>query len=153
MRQISPLSPSSPAQAGYLHDVGLMHRRNPLPSLALRIVEGISCDTLTRIPSDELNTLYDTIDDFVFDSRVLSFGVLADEDGVHVVVWSFEAFDGQARADVCEEVEGTPQCQVEGYVTFANCAGDDDEDLFVRWEREGDLLGVARGPKGSVFRI
>ena len=41
----------------------------------------------------------------MLNTRVLSLGVLTDEDSVDVVVRGLEALDGDARTDVGEEVE------------------------------------------------
>jgi hypothetical protein len=66
----------------------------------------------------------------VLDTRVFSLGVLTDEDGVDVVVRRLETLDGNARADVGEEGEGSSEGEVERDVAFADCAG---SVRFVRW--------------------
>lgn len=56
----------------------------------------------------------------MLDARVLALGVLADQDGIDVVVGGLVTGDGPARADVGEEIEGAAEGQVEGDVPFAN---------------------------------
>lgn len=50
---------------------------------------------------------------FVLDARVFSFRVLPNQDGVDIIVGSFEALDGQARPNVSEQVECSTKSQVE----------------------------------------
>jgi hypothetical protein len=69
----------------------------------------------------------------VLDTRVLSLGVLTDEDGVDVVIRRLETLDGHARADVGEEGEGSSEGEVERDVALANCAG----SVWVLPERAG----------------
>lgn len=57
----------------------------------------------------------------MFDTRVLAFSVLTNENSVDIVVRSLEAVDGDARSYVGEEEERSSQCQVEGDVTLPNC--------------------------------
>jgi hypothetical protein len=59
----------------------------------------------------------------VLDTRVLSLGVLTDEDGVDVVIRRLETLDGHAGTDVGEEGEGSSEGEVERDVALANCAG------------------------------
>lgn len=59
----------------------------------------------------------------MLNARVLSLSVLTDEDSVDIVIGRLEALNGQARADVREQVEGPAQRQVKGNVTLANCVG------------------------------
>lgn len=79
----------------------------------------------------------------VLNTGVLSLGVLTDENSVHVVIRGFVAFDGHTRADIGEEVEGAPECEVEGDVTLANWIQLSGE---VKRETQIDQLGVASGP-------
>ena len=56
----------------------------------------------------------------MLDTRVLSLGVLTDEDSVDIVVGGLVSFDRDTRADVGEEGEGASEGQVERDVAFAN---------------------------------
>jgi len=104
------------------HDVSLVDSSDPIPSMGLGIVEGVSGHAFARFPSDQLHGLNDAIDDLMLDSRVLALSVLSNEDGVDVVVGRLVALDGRTWSNVCKEVEGTSEGQVEGYVAFADCA-------------------------------
>jgi len=44
---------------------------------------------------------------FVFDTRIFTLRVFTNEDRVHVVVGSFEAFNRHARTDISKEIEGS----------------------------------------------
>jgi hypothetical protein len=54
--------------------------------------------------------LYDTIHHDMLDARVLSLGVLSDQDGIDIVVWGLVTGDRSARSDVGEKIE----CSAEG---------------------------------------
>lgn len=56
----------------------------------------------------------------MLDTRVLSLGVLTDENGVDVVVSSLVTVDGNTWANVCEKGKGTTKSQVERDVTLAD---------------------------------
>lgn len=56
----------------------------------------------------------------MLDTRVLSFSVLADQDGVDVVVCGLVPSNRAARADIGKEVEGAAEGQVERDMTFAD---------------------------------
>jgi hypothetical protein len=45
----------------------------------------------------------------MLDTRILSLGVFANEDGVDVVIRSLEALNGDARPDIGEKIEGPPK--------------------------------------------
>jgi hypothetical protein len=57
----------------------------------------------------------------VLDTRVLSFRVFTNENGVDIVVWCFVAGDGNAWPNVGEKVKGPSEGQVEGNVSLPNC--------------------------------
>lgn len=82
-----------------------MYRPDFRPAYLLGVLERESEDTLRGCSGDEFDALNDAVDDDMLDSRVLSFGVLADQDGVDVVVGCFVAGYRFAGADVGEEVE------------------------------------------------
>ena len=71
----------------------------------LGVLEGESQDTLAGLPGDQLDALDDTVDDDVLDARVFTLGVLANQDGVDVVVCGLVAGDGTAWPQVGKEVE------------------------------------------------
>lgn len=48
----------------------------------------------------------------MLDTRVLSFCIFTNQNGVDIIVWCLEALDGHAWSDVREQVEGPPQSQV-----------------------------------------
>ena len=56
----------------------------------------------------------------MLDSRVFSFCVLADKNSVNIVVWGLETLDGNARADVREEIEGPSECKIQRDVSLAD---------------------------------
>jgi hypothetical protein len=56
----------------------------------------------------------------MFDTRVFSFSVLSDQDGIDVIVWGLIASDRAARSDVGEEVECSSEGEVEGNMAFTN---------------------------------
>ena len=56
----------------------------------------------------------------MLDTGVLALGVLADENGVDVVVGGLEALDGHTGTDVREEVEGAAEGKVERDVALAD---------------------------------
>jgi hypothetical protein len=105
---------------GHLHDGGLVDSADLLPANVAGVLEGVSQNALRGLAGDELDALYDAIDDNVLNARVLSLGVLTDQDGVDVVVGSLVAGDGSAGTDVGEEVEGAAEGKVEGDVALAN---------------------------------
>ncbi|KAL9582181.1 MAG: hypothetical protein Q9203_005599, partial [Teloschistes exilis] len=90
---------------GHLHDCRLVYRTDLRPAYILGVLESESEDALRGFSGDEFDALNDAVDDHMLDPRVLSFGVLADEDCVNIVVWGFVAGYRFARADVGEEVE------------------------------------------------
>ena len=117
---------------GYnVHNVCLVNGSHPLAAGLLGIMERITRDAFRGVPGDELDGLHDAIYDLqkdgtkgqdqiskrdkktqnasktnlVFDTRILSFGILPNENRVHVVVWCLEPLDGNARSDVGKQVE------------------------------------------------
>lgn len=104
----------------HLHDGGLVDSADLLPANVAGVLEGVTQDALRGLTGDELDALDDAIDDDVLDAGVLALGVLADQDGVDVVVGGLEALDGPAGTDVGEEVEGTAERQVERDVALAD---------------------------------
>ena len=89
-------------------------------------MEGITCNSLRRIPCDEFDGLHYTVNDlkfwlsvhessmsrstnFVFNTRIFTLRVFTNEDRIHVVVESFETFDGNAGTDIGKEIKGSPK--------------------------------------------
>ena len=97
-----------------------MHGSDALTAMRLGVVERVTSDAFRGVPSDQLDGLDDTINNFVLDTRVLSLGVLTDEDSVDVVVWGLESLDGDTWTNVGKEVEGSAERQVQGDVALSN---------------------------------
>lgn len=137
-----------------------------------RVVESITSDSLGSLVGDELDGLDDTVDKLngrsaspivrrasrlseahlVLDTRVLSLGVLSDQDRVDIVVGRLVSLDRDTGSDVGEEGEGSTEGQVERDVTLSNYAGQ-------RLAGEGHhdtaeyTLGVARGPLRATVLV
>ena len=56
----------------------------------------------------------------MFNTRVLSFGILTNEDSINVVVGSLEALDRDTWSDVGKEIECSTESQVEGNVSLSD---------------------------------
>lgn len=105
---------------GHLHNGGLVHGADLLPSNLLGMLESKSKDALRCLAGDELDALDNTINNDVLDARVFTLSVLSDEDGIDAVVWGLEADDGLAGSQVGEKVEGSAEGEVEGDVALAD---------------------------------
>ena len=105
---------------GHFHDGGLVDGADLLATNGLGVLEGESQDTLGSGLGDQLDGLDDSVNDDVLDTRVLSLGVLTDENNVDIVVWGLVSSDGLAWTKVCEEVEGTAKSKIEGDVTLSD---------------------------------
>lgn len=66
----------------------------------LCVLECEAEDALRGFAGDELDGLYDAVDDDVFNARIFAFGVFADEDRVDIVVWCLVASNRLARTKV-----------------------------------------------------
>ena len=81
----------------------------------------------------------------VFNTGVLSLSVLANENGVDVIIRGLESFDRGTGANIGEKLEGAAKCQVQRDVSFANYKGQNFSagriHLILPY-----ILGVARGP-------
>jgi hypothetical protein len=88
----------------------------------------------------------------VLDTRVFALSVLTDENGVHVIVCSLVALNGNARTNVGEQVEGAAEGKVEGDMALADYMIISVTNAV----QDGELnkLGVAKGPniQFSVLR-
>ena len=105
---------------GHLHDGGLVHGADLSLADVLGVLEGEAEDALRGGAGDEFDALDDAVDDDVLDARVFALGVLPDQRDVDVVVGRLVAGDGLAGPHVGEEVEGSPEGQVQRDVAFAD---------------------------------
>jgi hypothetical protein len=105
---------------GHLHDGGLVDNTDVLLVNGLSILETEPQNTLGGSLGDQLDGLNNTVHNLVLNARVLSLGVLTDENGVDVVVGGLEARDRTAGTDVGEEVESPTESQVERDVTLSD---------------------------------
>jgi hypothetical protein len=97
-----------------------VHGTDLLAADGLGVLESESQHALGCFPGDKLDALDNTIDDDVLNARVLSLGVLTDQDGVDVVVRGLEANDGLAGSHVREKVKGSAESEVERDVALAD---------------------------------
>ena len=67
----------------------------------------------------------------MLNSRVLSLGILPNQNGVNVVVRSLVSGNRSAGSDVSEEVESSAEGQVEGDMAFANWCLEKSESIPV----------------------
>lgn len=104
----------------HLHDGGFVDDPDLVFANICGVLEGVSQYTFGGSAGDKLDRLYDTVDDYVFDTTVFTLGVFSDQDCVYVIVGCFVSSDTLARSHVGEEIERPSQRQVEGDVTFAN---------------------------------
>jgi hypothetical protein len=123
-----------------IHDICLVNSGHPLSSARLSIMEGVTCNSFRCIPCDEFDRLHYAVDDlefhsikhlrkekvsgstnFVLNTRIFTLRVFTNEDRVHVVVGSFEAFNRHTRSDIGKEIEGPSKGQVQGHMSLANC--------------------------------
>lgn len=89
----------------------------------------------------------------MLNARVLSLGVLADDDRVDTVVSRLVTDDGTAGSNVGVEVESATEGQVEGDVTLANCRRSMATVSIRRLSlccSAQHALGVARGPLSAI---
>ena len=94
---------SNEQAVAHLHDVGLVDGGDALPPHALRVVEGKVRDARRRALGDDLQAFDDAGNDFVLETRVQIFGVLAHDDEIDVL---------ESRADV-RKVRDRPQVRVQ----------------------------------------
>lgn len=97
-----------------------MNSADLLPSNHLGVLKSESQNPLGSLPSDQLDGLNHTVDNDVLDTRVLSLGVLTDENCVDIIIRSLVTGDRAAGTDVGEKVEGTTKSQVERDVTLSD---------------------------------
>jgi hypothetical protein len=84
------------------------------------ILETESQNTLGGFPGDQLDRLNYPVHHLVLDSRVFSLGILANKNGVNVVIEGLVARDRAARTDVGEEVESSTEGQIEGNMSLSD---------------------------------
>lgn len=142
--------------------------RRDLPSTILRrIVESVSCDSFRCVIRDEFDTLHHPVDDLVLDTRVLALGVFPDQHlsypasvyntqrqgeqahCVDIIIRRLIPLDRNARADVCEEVERPPECEIERDVTLPDrcCEGTFQGDGILLYR----VYGVLGDPSLPMF--
>lgn len=98
---------------GHLHDGGLVHNADLLLARGLSMLESEAQDTLRGFPSDELNTLDNTVNNNVLNAGVFTLGVLTDQHSVDVVIWGLVSSNRAAWSQVGKEVECTTESQVQ----------------------------------------
>lgn len=76
------------------------------------MLESETKDTLGSLPGDKLNALDNTINNDVLNTGVFTLCVLADQDGINVVIWCLIASNRTAWSQVGKEVESTTQRKV-----------------------------------------
>ena len=79
-----------------------MHCSDLSPANFLCVLESKSQDALGGRSRDKLDTLYDAVNDYVFDPRVFTLGVFSNEYGIDIVVSGFITSDGFTRSDIGE---------------------------------------------------
>lgn len=84
-------------------------------------------------------------DHLVLNTRVLSLRVFADKYRVDIIIGSLVPFDRDARSDICKQVEGSAQSQVQGNVALSDFLSLNKGTS----QRSVDILGVAKGPVDS----
>ena len=89
-----------------------MHCPHLLLSSFFGILKGESQYTLGCGSGYEFNTLYDSIDNYMFNTGILTLSILADKNGVDVVVRSLVAGDGFAWAHIGKEVESSSESKI-----------------------------------------
>lgn len=57
----------------------------------------------------------------MLDTRVFSFRVFTNENGVDIIVWRLVPGDGNARPNIGKKVKGPPEGQVEGNMSLSDC--------------------------------
>jgi len=93
--------------------MGALDGSNVIPSGLDSMLECVSSDSLGGISGDQFDGLHDARLDFVLNTRVLSFGILTDEQRIYVIVCSLEARDGFTRSHVCEKTESNTKSKIE----------------------------------------
>ena len=132
----------------HLHDGGLVHGAHLALAHLLGVLEGKAEHALGSGAGDELDALHHAVHDHMLDAGVFALGVLADEHGVDVVVGGLVAGDGFAGTDVGEEVEGSAEGEVEGYVTLSDRCLHPCQSV-AGWELRKARL-TARGPFKAI---
>lgn len=97
-----------------------MHDADLLATNGTSVLEGEAQHTLAGLAGNKLDALHDAIHHNVLNARVLALRVLADEDGVDVVVRGLVSGNGATWAEVGEEVKCAAERKVERDVALAN---------------------------------
>jgi hypothetical protein len=69
---------------------------------------------------NKLDTLNHAVDNHMLNTRIFSLGILADKDGIYIIVWRLVSGDRSAGSNVGEEVKRSAESQVKGDMTFTN---------------------------------
>ena len=80
-----------------------MHNGDSLTTYASGILECISQNLLTGLFGNELDTLYHTRYDNVFNSTVFTFCVFTDEDSVDIGIGGFISLNGTTWTNIGKE--------------------------------------------------
>lgn len=108
---------------GKFHDGSLVDSGNVKTLVGASVFESVTSYSGRSFVGDEFDRLNDTVDNLVFDTGVLSLGVLTDDDRVDVIVRSLESFYGSARTNVGVKRESTTKGKVERNVTLSDRSG------------------------------
>ena len=71
--------------------------------------------------------------DLMLNTRVLSFRVFTDENGIDIIIWCLVPRDGNAWPNVGEKVESPSEGQIEGNVTLSNCPQQSAHKFISPW--------------------
>lgn len=108
---------------GNLHNGGLVDGQDLGLANQTGVLKGVSEDTLRGLLGDKLDGLDDTRNNDVLDTRVLTLGVLTDEDGVDIIVRGLVTYNRLTRTDVGKQVESSSESQVKRNMALSNRSG------------------------------
>jgi len=97
-----------------------VNRANLPLSCLFSILKGESKYTLRCGTSNELDTLYNSIDYDMLNPGVLSLGVFTDKYSIDIIVWGLVTSNGLARANVRKKIECATESEVERDMAFTN---------------------------------
>ena len=83
-----------------------------LPSVFFGIFESIICHSSAGILRDQFNGLDNSINNLVFNSRVLALCVLSDGDNIDIIIQGLKPFYRFARSNIGVQVEFFSQSQI-----------------------------------------
>ena len=82
-----------------------MHHSHFSFANSLCILESVAEDSFARCSGNEFDALHYPIYHDMLDARVLSFGVLPDQDRINIVVQSLVAFNGATGSYIGEKIK------------------------------------------------